>query len=492
MSFKTFCQRWLPQRYDYNLIVIGAGSAGLVSAYMASSAGARVALIEKSRMGGDCLNTGCVPSKALIRSASVAHRMRAAERYGLPSQDVRVDFSKVMERVRRAIRTIEPHDSMARYRAMGVTCFDGDARLLSGHEVAVGDQILSARRILLATGATPVVPDVPGLDSVRYYTSDTIWSLKHLPQRLIVVGGGPIGCELSQAFSRLGSQVVQIVHGERLLKKEDRAVSELVQQVFVDEGIELCLNHDLQQLTPEQDEIVVTCRVGEQTREVRGDVLLFAVGRKPMTQGLGLEALGVRFDRHGVVETDGTLRTSLPSVYCAGDVVGPYQFTHMAAHQATTASLNALFDRIWRRRVDLSLVPWTTFLEPEVARVGLNVQDAERQNVAHEVTRFDYGQLDRAITDSSACGWIQVLTMPGKDRILGVTIVGPHAGECLAEFVLAMKAGLGLKKILATIHVYPTLVEGNRLIAGEWQRQHLPSWLNPCLKRFHRLMQRLP
>ncbi|EAT17233.1 FAD-dependent oxidoreductase [Desulfuromonas acetoxidans] len=491
MKMAELMQHWLPQRYDYNLVVVGAGAAGLVSAYLSAAAGARVALVEQAQMGGDCLNRGCVPSKALIRSAHLAQQMRQADHYGLPGQDVDVDFAQVMERVQQTIRTIEPHDSVERYQSLGVECFHGQAHLLSGHEVAVGDRVLTTRRIVLATGATPVVPELAGLDSVDYYTSDTIWSLRQKPRRLIVVGGGPIGCELSQAFNRLGSQVVQVVHGERLLKREDRAVCELVQQVFHDEGVELCLNCDLQHVARQQDEIVLTCHVGDEERTVHGDALLFAVGRQPMTQGFGFEVLGGTVDRRGALQADGTLRTSVPSIYCAGDVVGPYQFTHMAAHQAATASLNALFDRIWRRRVDVSLVPWTTFVDPEVARVGLNEQDALRQKIAYEVTRLDYGELDRAVTDTTTPGWIQVLTVPGKDTILGVTIVGAHAGDCLAEFVLAMKNGLGLKKILATIHVYPTLAEGNKLVAGEWQRRHFPAALKPWLKRFHDWMRRV-
>ncbi len=489
MRAGALMHRWLPQRYDYNLVVVGAGAAGLVSAYLAAAAGARVALVEQARMGGDCLNSGCVPSKALIRAAHLAQQMRQADRFGLPKHDVEVDFAQVMERVQQTIRTIAPHDSVERYQALGAECFSGQAHLLSGHEVAVGERVLTTRRIVLATGATPVVPEFSGLDSVDYYTSDTIWTLRRQPRRLIVVGGGPIGCELSQAFKRLGSQVVQVVHGERLLTREDRAVCELVQQVFHDEGVELCLNHALQQVAKQQDEIVLTCRVGDETRTIHGDVLLFAVGRRPMTQGLGLEALGVRVDPHGALQADGTLRTSMASVYCAGDVVGPYQFTHMAAHQAATATMNALFDRIWRRHVDLALVPWTTFVDPEVARVGLNEEEAQRQGIAYELSRFDYGELDRAVTDGTTRGWIQVLTVPGKDTILGVTIVGAHAGDCLAEFVLAMKTGLGLKKILSTIHVYPTLAEGNKLVAGVWQRRHLPAAIMPWLKRFHGWMR---
>lgn len=491
MMLRERVQRWLPQRYDYNLIVIGAGAAGLVSAYLAASAGARVALVEKTRMGGDCLNTGCVPSKTLIRAATLAYQMRQASDYGESAQDVEVDFVRVMERVQQAIHDIEPHDSVERYQQLGVDCFHGQARLLSGHEVAVDKQVLTARRIILATGATPVVPDLPGLEEVDYYTSDTIWALRRQPRRLIVVGGGPIGCELSQAFNRLGCQVVQVVHGDRLLKKEDAAVSELVAQVFADEGIELYFNCGLERVRRQDEGLVLTCRDGEQLRDIPGDALLFAVGRKPVTQGLGLEELGVAVDRTGALVADGTLRCSLESVYCAGDVVGPYQFTHMAAHQAATACMNSLFDRVWRRRVDLSLVPWTTFVDPEVARVGLNEQEARRQGVAYELNRFDYSDLDRAVTDGASRGWIQVLTAPGKDTILGVTIVGPHAGDCLAEFVLAMKAGLGLKKILATIHVYPTLAEGNKLVAGAWQRQHLPLALLPWLKRFHAWMRRI-
>lgn len=479
----------LPQHYDYNVIVVGGGAAGLVSAYLTAGAQARVALVEKARMGGDCLYTGCVPSKTLIRSARLAHEMRQAQAYGLDCGPVTVDFSQVMKRIQAVIRAIEPHDSIARYQQLGVACFQGEARLLSGHAVQVGEQVLTARRIILATGATPVIPDVPGLEDVPYLTSETIWSLSQLPRHLVIVGGGPIGCELAQAFRRLGSEVTLIVHGSRLLKREDSDVSEYLQSQFVAEGIALCFEHDLSRVFSHGGEIIVQCQHGEEERRISGDVLLLAIGRQPGVAGLGLEELGVALDAHGALHSDGTLRTSLPSVYCAGDVVGPYQFTHMAAHQAATAGMNALFDGLWRQRVDLTLVPWATFVDPEVARAGLNEQEAARQGVAYEVSRYDYAELDRAVADGRTSGWIKVLTVPGKDTILGVTIVGAQAGDCLAEFVLAMKSGLGLKKILATIHIYPTLAEGGKQVAGVWQKNHLPHWLWPWLARFHRWMR---
>lgn len=474
-----------PEKYDYNLIVIGAGSAGLVSSYLAAGLQARVLLIEREKMGGDCLNTGCVPSKALIRSAKFFSELQHAESLGFSRIDVEVNFAQVMERVQRIVKEVEPHDSVERYESLGVECATGDARVISPHEVEIDHRVVSARRIIVATGGAPIVPDIPGMELGRVLTSETVWQLRKKPQRLLVVGGGPIGCELAQAFSRLGCNVTLVVHGDRLLKREDVEVSQAILDTFVAQGITVLFNHDLREIIPAGVGRKLVCETSSAVVELEFDEMLLAVGRRPVVAGFGLEELGVEVGRGGLL-ADGTLRTSVPSIYCAGDVVGPYLFTHMAAHQAGSATFNALFDRFWRMKVDYRLVPWATFVDPEVARVGLNEQDAKKSGVAYEVTRFDYGELDRSIADSRTRGWIKIITPKGKDKILGVTIVGSHAGDSLAEYVLAMKHGLGLKKILATIHIYPTVAEGNKMAAGVWQRDHLPVKVLPWLKRFHR------
>ena len=481
-----FLSKFQPESYDYNLVVIGAGSAGLVSAYLAAGLQAKVLLVEREKMGGDCLNTGCVPSKALIRSAKLVAQLQQTELYGLGSVEVDIDFAQVMERVQRVIQQVALHDSVERYEGLGVECATGSARLVSPHEVEVDGRLVSARRIIIATGGKPMVPELPGLELGDVLTSDTVWQLRQKPQRLVVVGGGPIGCELAQAFSRLGCDVVQVVHGTRLLKREDVDVSAAVLKVFEGQGIEVLFNHDLNSIVAGERGRSLLCDVDGDTVELDFDQILFAVGRQPVTAGLGLEELGVEVDLRGGLLADGTLRTSVPSIYCAGDVVGPYLFTHMAAHQAGYATLNALFDRFRRTKVDYGLVPWATFVDPEVARVGINEQEAKKSGIRYEVTRFEYGELDRSIADSETQGWIKVITPQGKDKILGVTIVGSHASDCIAEYILAMKHGLGLKKILSTIHIYPTVAEGNKMAAGAWQREHLPVKVLPWLKRFQR------
>jgi len=481
-----FLSKILPEKYDYNLVVIGAGSAGLVSSYLAAGLQARVLLVEQAKMGGDCLNRGCVPSKALIRSAKLAAELQQAEHLGLSRVEVGVDFARVMERVQRVIAEVEPHDSVARYESLGVECATGRATVVSPHEVEIGARKVSARRIIVATGGAPMIPDIPGLELGAVLTSDTVWQLRKKPRRLVVVGGGPIGCELAQSFSRLGCHVTQVVHGDRLLKREDADVSAALLKVFEAQGLTVHFKHDLNSIVAHSHGRRLLCDAPTGGVEIDFDEILFAVGRQPVTTGFGLEELGVKVDPRGGLLADGTLRTSVASIYCAGDVVGPYLFTHMAAHQAGYATVNALFDRFWRSKVDYRLVPWATFVDPEVARIGLNEQEAKRGGIAYEVTRFDYGELDRSIADSQTQGWIKIITAQGKDKILGVTIVGSHASDCIAEYVLAMKYGLGLKKILSTIHIYPTVAEGNKMAAGVWQREHLPVQLLPWLKRFQR------
>jgi pyruvate/2-oxoglutarate dehydrogenase complex dihydrolipoamide dehydrogenase (E3) component/uncharacterized membrane protein YdjX (TVP38/TMEM64 family) len=483
--------RWpKPRKTDYNMVVIGAGSAGLVSAYIAAAVKAKVALVERHRMGGDCLNTGCVPSKALIKSARLMSQIASAGDYGLTDARAGVDFAAVMDRVQHVIKEIEPHDSVERYAGLGVETVSGAARIVSPFAVEVtlaggGKRTLTTRSIVIAAGARPFVPPIPGLERVGCLTSDTLWELRTLPRRLLVLGGGPIGCELAQAFARLGSQVTQVEMAERLMAREDAEVSELIAARFRSEGIRVMTGHKAKRFVIEGGEkLLIASHAGGELR-IPFDVLLCAVGRVANTTGYGLEELGIPVTKARTVETDDYLQTLYPNILAAGDVAGPYQFTHVAAHQAWYAAVNGLFGRFRRFRADYSVIPWATFVEPEVARVGLNEQEAKEKNIAYEVTRYDIGELDRAIADGVAQGWVKVLTVPGKDKILGVTIVGEHAGDLIAEYVLAMKHGLGVNKLLGTIHIYPTLAEANKYAAGNWKRAHAPERLLEWVRRFH-------
>jgi pyruvate/2-oxoglutarate dehydrogenase complex dihydrolipoamide dehydrogenase (E3) component/uncharacterized membrane protein YdjX (TVP38/TMEM64 family) len=478
-----------PKRFDRNLIVIGAGSAGLVTAYIAAAVKAKVTLIEKHRMGGDCLNTGCVPSKALIRSAKLLSHMRRSPEFGIRKAAAEFDFAEVMDRVQRVIREVAPHDSVERYTGLGVDVIEGIAKITSPWMVAAttaeGTRTLTTRAIVIAAGARPFVPPIPGLEEIGYLTSDTVWNLRELPKRLVVLGGGPIGSELTQTFARFGSQVTQVEMAPRILIREDPEVSERVTARFRQEGIQVLVNHRAKQFVVENGEkILIAEHDGSDTR-IPFDAVLVAVGRVANTTGYGLEELGIPATRARTVETDEYLQTLYPNIFAAGDVAGPYQFTHTAAHQAWYASVNALFGPFKTFKADYSVIPWSTFVDPEVARVGLNEQEAKERGIAHEVSVYGIDDLDRAIADGEAHGLVKVLTAPGKDRILGVTIVGEHAGDLLAEYVLAMRHGIGLNKILGTIHIYPTLAEANKYAAGVWKKAHAPQKLLAWVERFH-------
>ncbi|WP_417439299.1 FAD-dependent oxidoreductase [Idiomarina sp.] len=494
-----------PKSFDNNLVVIGAGSAGLVSAYIAATVKAKVTLIEKHKMGGDCLNTGCVPSKALLHVAELAHNARNASSAGVHVGEVSVDFKQVMQQVKSVIKDIEPHDSVERYTKLGVDVEQGDARIVSPWEVEVTCNVegksetkrITTRSIIIATGAKPLVPNFEGLDKVDYLTSDTLWELDELPKRLLVLGGGPIGCELSQAFQRLGSQVTQVEMAERLMGPEDADTVELLTQRLTAEGIDIKMNHKALRFEQHNGESVL---IAEQTVdnesvdnqnvdqskevEIPFDKVLIALGRQPNISGFGLEELGVQTNK--TVSTNEFLQTNYPNIYACGDVAGPYQLTHVASHQAWYASVNALFDPFKTFRADYSVIPWVTYTSPQVANVGLTEQQAKKADKPYEVTEYDIGELDRAIADDSAYGRVKVLTKPGKDELLGVNIVGPQAGELLAEYVLAMKHGIGLNKILGTIHSYPTLAEANKYVAGEWKRANAPQKLLTWVEKFHR------
>jgi len=478
-----------PRRFDTNLVVIGAGSAGLVSSLIAATVKARVTLVEKHRMGGDCLNTGCVPSKALIRSARIADYARRAQEFGLEPQPVEVNFARVMERVQKIVAAIEPHDSVERFTQLGVDCVQGQARIVSPWEVEVNGEVLTTRNIIIASGARPRVPEIPGLEAMDYLTSDTVWDIREAPSRLLVLGAGPIGCELAQAFARLGSAVTLATHAGRVLPREDPEVSEQVHAAFTRQGIEVLLKHEPGAFSQSESGHCCAFTTPEGGRDVNFDRLLLAVGRSPNVEGLGLEQLGIGLAPQGTVAVDAYLRTAVPGIYACGDVAGPYQFTHMASHQAWYATVNALFGRLRKFKVDYSIVPWATFTDPEVARVGLNETEAREQGIACEVTRYNIDDLDRAIADGEAHGFVKVLTEPGRDRILGATAVGYHAAELISEFVLAMKHGIGLNKILATIHIYPTLGESNKFLAGEWRKARKPERLLTLVERYHRWLR---
>jgi len=482
---KIYAGHSKPGSFDYNVIVLGAGSAGLVSAYIGSTVKARVALIEKHKMGGDCLNTGCVPSKTLLRSARLVQEARESQRYGIRSMDAKFSLSEILDRVRTVVARIEPNDSPERYRSMGVDVIEGAGTVVSPWSVEVDGRTLSARSIILATGAEPLVPPIEGLDRVDYLTSDTIWALDALPERFVVLGGGPIGCELAQAFARLGSKVTIVEMADRLVPREDPDASEALMRRLRDEGVTIATGHKAAKFEASADGggTLVCERDGEEV-SVQFDRVLVALGRRARTRGFGLEALGVEVAGNGTIDVDPWLRTNFPNIYVCGDAAGPYQFTHVAAHQAWFASVNALLAPFWSFRVDYRVIPWATFTEPEVARVGLNETDAHEQDIDYEVTRYSLEDLDRAIADGQDAGFVKVLTEPGKDRILGATIVGHHAGELISEFVLAMKHGLGLNKILGTIHIYPTMSEANKFAAGEWKKARKPERLLRLAQRF--------
>ena len=477
-----------PRTYDRNLVVIGAGAAGLVTAYIAAAVKAKVTLVESHKMGGDCLNYGCVPSKALIKTATLARQIRHSADYGIARAEAQFDFALAMERVAGIVRAVEPHDSVERYTTLGVDVVIGKARITSPWHVEItkddgSTQTLATKSIVIATGAAPFVPPLPGLDDVGYLTSDTLWDLRELPQRLVVLGGGPIGCELAQCFARLGSQVTQIEMLPRIMVREDEEVSAFARAALEADGVTILTGHKALRCEKRGDVKTIVVESGGQQRAIEFEVLLCAVGRSARLKGFGLEELGIPANR--TVQVNEFLETNYPNILAAGDVAGPFQFTHTAAHQAWYASVNALFGTFRKFKADYSVIPWATFIDPEVARVGLNEQEAKEQGIAYEVTRYGIDDLDRAIADSAAQGWVKVLTVPGKDRILGVTIVGLHAGDLLAEYVLAMKHGLGLNKILGTIHTYPTLAEANKYAAGEWKRAHQPVKLLQWVAKFH-------
>ena len=473
-----------PSVFARDVIVIGAGSGGLVAALIAATVKAKVTLIEKNKMGGDCLNTGCVPSKALIRSAQLVFDMKRGANLGFKEMQPEIEFSKVMERVQRVISEIEPHDSVERFEGLGVRVEIGEAEILSPYTVRINGEVLSTRKIIVATGAEPFIPPITGIDQINYLTSDNLWEIREQPGRLVVLGGGPIGTELAQTFNRLGCEVTQVEMASQIMTREDPEIAEMVAQSSRAEGVTILTGYTATEVVIEAGENYLLCS-GEQDQRLPFDELLVAVGRVANTHGFGLDNLGIEITKSGTIAVDEYLRTNYPNIYAIGDVAGPYQFTHMASHMAWFATVNALFGAFKKFKVDYSIVPWSTFCSPEVARVGLNEMEATSQNIEYEVTRFDVAELDRAIADEEGHGVVKVLTVPGKDTILGVTIAAHHAGDLISEYVLAMKHGLGLNKILGTIHIYPTLAEMNKFAASEWRKNHKPDWALDLAGKYH-------
>ena len=481
-----------PKKFDRNMIVIGAGAGGLVTSYIAAAVKAKVTLIEAGEMGGDCLNTGCVPSKAIIKSAKIAQQMRHGENYGLENTTPQFSFKKVMARVHQVIADIAPHDSIERYTNLGVEVLKGYGKLIDPWTVEIklndgSTQTLTARTLVIATGARPFVPPLPGIEETGYVTSDTLWSkfaeLDEAPKKLVVLGGGPIGCELAQSFARLGSSVTQVEMTQRVMIKEDVEVSAFAHQSLTDSGVNILTSHQALRCEAREGKKYLVVKHNDTEIDIEYDELLCAVGRSARLKGYGLEELGIETNR--TIVTNDYLETLYPNIFAAGDIVGPYQFTHVAAHQGWYAAVNGLFGHFKKFKVDYRVIPWTTFIDPEVARVGLNEQEAIDKGIDYEITRFEFEELDRAITESANNGFIKVITPKGKDKILGVTVVSEHAGDLIAEFVLAMKHGLGLNKILGTIHSYPTWAEGNKYAAGEWKRNHAPQTILNMLEKYH-------
>lgn len=476
--------------YDFNIIVIGAGSGGLVASLIAAATAAKVALIESDKMGGDCLNTGCVPSKTLIKSANIAYDMAHAEQYGIKTQPVEVDFAAVMARVQRSIDAIAPHDSVERFTELGVNCFQGHAHIIHPHLVEVNGQQLSCRSIIIATGAKAFIPNIPGLSDIDYLCSDNLWQITELPKNLLIIGGGPIGCEMAQAFNRLGANVTIADRNTRLLKIEDADVSQFIQKQFDAEGINIQCNQQLQSIQRQGESIQAVFTHEGKTQTLTCDKVLIALGRQANVNGFGLESLGVKLHNNKTIQANPFLQTNIPNIYVCGDATGPYQFTHAASHQAWYAAINALFSPIKRFKVNYQHMAWCTFVAPEVARVGFNEQEAIASKLNFEVSRYDISDLDRAITEGKNKGFVKVLTKTGSDKILGVTIVSEHAGELISEFILAKTHGLGLNKILSTLHIYPSWSEANKFAAGEWRKKHIPQCALRILQYFHQWRRR--
>ncbi|MGE4519218.1 MAG: FAD-dependent oxidoreductase [Desulfobacteraceae bacterium] len=478
-----------PKKFDYNLIVIGGGSAGLVSSYIAATVNSKVCLIEKNKMGGDCLNTGCVPSKAIIKTSKILSYTKNPAKYGIDSINAEFEFKKIMERVKHIIKKIEPHDSVERYTGLGVECISGEARIISPFEVMVNEKNISAKNIIIATGARPFVPPIKGLEKIKFLTSENLWEIESLPKNFVIIGGGPIGCEIAQAFSRIGSNVTIIEMSDRILGTEDDDIVEFIGNKFKDENISILTGHTIKEIKTENNKKILVSSFKESDFETEFDEILIAAGRMANTENLWSKNLEIELNKNKTIKVDEYLRTNIPTIYCAGDVAGPYQFTHAAAHQAWYSSVNSLFGRIKKFRADYSVIPFAIYTDPEFARTGLSEKEALEKNIEYEITKYDLKDLDRAIADSCDCGFVKILTKKGSDKILGVSIAGENASNIISEFVLAMKYNLGLNKILGTIHIYPTFAEANKYAAGEWKKARKPEKILNFMKKFHTWMR---
>ena len=401
------------------------------------------------------------------------------------------DFTEIMARTKRVIAKIEPHDSAERYESLGVEVYSGTAKIISPWEVLVNDEKISARNIIIATGAEPLIPAIRGIDRVSYLTSETIWNLKELPKRLVILGGGPIGIELAQTFARLSSDVTLVEGSNMILNREDSDVSEFLKQALESDGVKILTDHQAVSIEGSKGQYrIVCCSEKNQEVVIACDELIVAVGRKASIAGLGLEELNIEMTPEGNIAVDQYLRTSLSNIFAIGDVAGPYQFTHTASYMASYAAMNAMFGWFWKSKINYSVVPWCTFSSPEVARVGLSEDEALKQGIPYDIVKFDVSRLDRAITDGEERGFVKILTRPRSDKILGVTIISEHAGDVISEYILAMKEGIGLKKVLGAIHIYPTFGEMNKHAASQWRKNNIPVWLFNWLEKVHLFLRR--
>ncbi|QDU52306.1 mercuric reductase [Gimesia panareensis] len=470
----------------YDLVVIGAGTAGLVTAAGAAGLGAKVALIEKHFMGGDCLNVGCVPSKALISAARVAATTRRAAEYGVVIDgDVQVDFEYVMERMRRMRAQISPHDSVKRFTGLGIDVYLGNGSFNSdGKSIRVHDQKLKYKKAVICTGARAVAPPVPGLEAVGYLTNESLFSLTKLPKRLAVIGGGPIGCEMAQSFARFGSRVHLIESGPRILGRDDEDAATIVAGVFTEEGIEVSVNASIQQITVATNGKRIQVTSNGNHIDIEVDEILVAAGRAPNVEGLNLSAVNVDYDKSGVKVND-HLRTANPKIFAAGDICFPYKFTHSADFLARIVIQNALF--FGRAKASHLLIPWSTYTSPEVAHVGLLPAQAESQGIKIQTFIQEMKDVDRALLEGEESGFVKVHVKAGSDKIVGATVVGQHAGDLVSEITVAMNNGIGLKGIGSTIHPYPTQAEAIRKLGDQFNRTRLTPFTKKLLKLLIRL-----
>jgi pyruvate/2-oxoglutarate dehydrogenase complex dihydrolipoamide dehydrogenase (E3) component len=469
---------------EFDIVVIGGGSGGLVVAAGGSTLGAKVALVERHKLGGDCLWYGCVPSKSLIKSARIAHQMRHADRWALPPAEPRVDLARVMERVRGVIAEIEPFDSPERFRGLGVDVIFGEGRFVAPDAFAVGGRTLTARSFVIATGSRPAVPPIPGLADVPYLTNETVFDLREPVPSLIVVGGGPIGCELAQAFRRLGSEVALVDMAPGILPREDADLAAVVREAMVADGVRFHFDAAIARVAGAAGALALTLRASDGAeRTLAGSHLLLAAGRRINTEGLGLNAAGVAIDQ-GRIVVDDRLRTTNPRIYVVGDVAGGAQFTHLAEHHAGIVLRHAIFKLWWAK--PSSILPWCTYTDPELARVGLSEADAKARGIDHRVYRFPFKEIDRAQAESETAGFAKILTDP-KGRLLGAAIVGPHAGELIAEYGLALAKGMAAKDISGVIHTYPTLASISRRVADQRMKEGLTPTAKAWIRHIFRL-----